>query len=137
MVATLYIFGLKRGVGVDTLNEFFVRLRLQHHLGCSPTALRGVMQALEKTIVETGQAWENAAMFSPTHKAHLHQPVGQGPKITVVANHIWYKPRIGSDFHRVFPRRNGNGHIEHKLMGGSNSDLFFTHLLSIYKDCED
>jgi hypothetical protein len=58
VVATLYTFGLKRGVGVDTLSEFFVRLRLHHHLGCSPTALRGVLQALEKTIVETAQAWE-------------------------------------------------------------------------------
>ena len=29
--------------------ELFVRLRLQHSIGCSPTALRGVMQALEKT----------------------------------------------------------------------------------------
>ena len=58
VVATLYTFGLKRGVGMDTMSEFFVRLRLQHHVGCSPTALRGVMQALEKTIVETAQAWE-------------------------------------------------------------------------------
>ena len=58
MVATLYTFGLKRGVGADTLSEFFVRLRLQHHLGCSPTALRGVMQALEQTIMETAHAWE-------------------------------------------------------------------------------
>jgi Family of unknown function (DUF6399)/IclR helix-turn-helix domain len=58
VVATLYTFGLKRGVGVDTLSEFFVRLRLQHHLGCSPTALRRVMQALEQTIMETAQAWE-------------------------------------------------------------------------------
>jgi AraC-like DNA-binding protein len=29
VVATLYTFGLKRGVGVDTLSEFFVRLRLR------------------------------------------------------------------------------------------------------------
>src|SRR4029434_5673049 len=57
VVATLYTFGLKRGVGMDTLSEFFVRLRLQHHLGCSPTALRGVMQAREKSVVETAQAW--------------------------------------------------------------------------------
>jgi hypothetical protein len=58
VVATLYTFGLKRGVGIDTMSEFFVRLRLQHHLGCSPTALRRVMQALEKTVVETARAWE-------------------------------------------------------------------------------
>jgi Family of unknown function (DUF6399) len=58
VVATLYTFGLKRGVGMETLSEFFVRLRLQHHLGCSPTALRGVMQALEQNVMETAQAWE-------------------------------------------------------------------------------
>ena len=58
VVATLYIFGLKRGVGVDTLSEFVVRLRLHHHLGCAPTALRGVMQALETAIMETAHAWE-------------------------------------------------------------------------------
>ena len=58
VVATLYTFGLKRGVGMDTLSEFFVRLRLQHQVGCSPTALRGVMQTLERTIVETATTWE-------------------------------------------------------------------------------
>jgi hypothetical protein len=58
VVATLYTFGLKRGVGMDTMSAFFVHLRLQHHLGCSPTALRGVMQTREKTIVETTRTWE-------------------------------------------------------------------------------
>jgi len=58
VVATLSTFGLKRGVGVETMREFFVRLRLQHPLGCSPTALRGVMQTLAKMIVETAQTWE-------------------------------------------------------------------------------
>src|SRR2546430_1383478 len=56
--APLSTFGLKRGVGVETMREFFVRLRLQPHLGCSPTALRGVMQTLAKMIVETAQTWE-------------------------------------------------------------------------------
>jgi hypothetical protein len=61
VVATLYTFGLKRGVGMDTMSEFFMRLHLQHSLGCSPTALRGVMQELERTIVETARAWEKEA----------------------------------------------------------------------------
>ena len=43
---------------MDTLSAFFVCLRLQHSLGCAPTALRGVMQTLEKTIMATAQAWE-------------------------------------------------------------------------------
>jgi hypothetical protein len=58
VVATLYTFGLKRGVGADTLSAFCVRRRLQHHLGCSPAALRRVMRGLEQTLVETAHAWE-------------------------------------------------------------------------------
>lgn len=58
MVATLYTFGLTRGVGVDTISEFFVRLRLETQVGCSPSALRGVMPALAAAVVATAQTWE-------------------------------------------------------------------------------
>ena len=58
VVATLYTFGLKRGVGLDTMSEFFARLRLETQVGCSPSALRGVMQTLEAAILETAEAWE-------------------------------------------------------------------------------
>lgn len=58
VVATLYTFGLKRGVGAETLSEFLVRLRLERHVGCSPSALRGVMEVLAQAILETAQAWE-------------------------------------------------------------------------------
>jgi hypothetical protein len=58
VVATLYTFGLKRGVGLETISEFFMRLRLTTQVGCSPSALRGVMQALETTLLETAEAWE-------------------------------------------------------------------------------
>src|SRR5262245_15533391 len=40
VVATLFVFGLKRGVGAETLSEFFGHLRLEGHVGCSPSALR-------------------------------------------------------------------------------------------------
>jgi uncharacterized protein DUF6399/IclR-like helix-turn-helix domain-containing protein len=58
MVATLYTFGLKRGVGVETMSEFFARLRLERQVGCSPSALRGVMQTLEAALLETAGRWE-------------------------------------------------------------------------------
>jgi Family of unknown function (DUF6399)/IclR helix-turn-helix domain len=58
VVATLYTFGLKRGVGAETLHEFFVRLRLEMHVGCSPSALRGLMDVLAQATLETAQAWE-------------------------------------------------------------------------------
>jgi len=58
--ATLSTFGLKRGVGLDTMSEFFARLRLERQGGCSPSALRGVMPALEAALLETAGRWEKA-----------------------------------------------------------------------------
>ena len=58
VVATLFVFGLKRGVGAETLSEFFSRLRLEGHVGCSPSALRTVMHTLERLLLETAAAWE-------------------------------------------------------------------------------
>jgi len=60
VVATLFVFGLKRGVGAETLSEFFSRLRLEGHVGCSPSALRTVMYTLERLLLETAAAWEKA-----------------------------------------------------------------------------
>src|SRR6266852_7702601 len=59
VVATLYTFGFTRGVGAETISEFFSRLHLETHVGCSPSALRGVMHALEQVILETATAWEH------------------------------------------------------------------------------
>jgi hypothetical protein len=58
VVATLYLFGCQRGVGIDTMSEFFARLRLETPVGCSPSALRRVLQALEAALLETAGAWE-------------------------------------------------------------------------------
>src|SRR5215216_3746727 len=58
LAATLYTFGLKRGVGLETISEFFTHLRLATQMGCSPSALRGVMQALEAAILKTAEGWE-------------------------------------------------------------------------------
>jgi Family of unknown function (DUF6399)/IclR helix-turn-helix domain len=58
IVATLFVFGLKRGVGAETLSEFFSRLRLAGHVGCSPSALRTVLHMLERLLRETATAWE-------------------------------------------------------------------------------
>jgi Family of unknown function (DUF6399)/IclR helix-turn-helix domain len=58
IVATLFVFGLKRGVGAETISEFFSRLRLDSHVGCSPSALRTVMHVLARLLLETTTAWE-------------------------------------------------------------------------------
>src|SRR5262249_42938643 len=53
VVATLYIFGLKRGVGLDTMREFFARLHLQTQAGGFASALRQAMQTLEAAPLGT------------------------------------------------------------------------------------
>jgi hypothetical protein len=58
VVATLCVCGFKRGVGAETLSEFFGRLRLEAHVGGSPSALRHVMHTLARLILETAAAWE-------------------------------------------------------------------------------
>jgi DNA-binding transcriptional ArsR family regulator len=56
--ATLFEFGLKRGVGAETLREFFSRLHLEEQVACSPSALRTVMHLLERLILEIAAGWE-------------------------------------------------------------------------------
>ena len=43
------------------MSEFFTRLHLEAQVGCSPSALRSLMQALEATLLETAEAWEKDA----------------------------------------------------------------------------
>jgi hypothetical protein len=64
VVATLYTFGFTRGVGAETISEFFGRLHLETHVGCSPSALRRVMHALEHVILETATAWEHEGVVA-------------------------------------------------------------------------
>ena len=57
VVATLFMFGLKRGVGAETLSEFFGHLRLEGQGGCSPSAWRTVMHTLERLMVSR-RSWD-------------------------------------------------------------------------------
>jgi hypothetical protein len=59
VVAALSAFGLKRGVGLETISEFFTHLRLTTQVGCSPSALRGVMAVREAAMLATTAAWEH------------------------------------------------------------------------------
>jgi len=57
VVATLYRFGLKRGVGLETRSAFFARLPLEAQVGLSPSALCCVRQALAAAWLETAEGW--------------------------------------------------------------------------------
>jgi hypothetical protein len=74
VVAALYTFGLKRGVGIETLSEFFTHLCLATQVGCSPSALRGVMEVLEAAILETTAAWERKGVAA----GEMREMIGAG-----------------------------------------------------------
>ena len=56
--ATLYVFGLQRHVGADTLSDFFKLLHLDTHVGVSPSALRTLLTQMEALLPEFQQACE-------------------------------------------------------------------------------
>ena len=48
--AALYLFGLKSGVGADTLSQFFKMVRVDTHVGVSPSALRTQLNNMERLL---------------------------------------------------------------------------------------
>ncbi|MEM8806631.1 MAG: hypothetical protein AAGF01_11445 [Cyanobacteria bacterium P01_G01_bin.38] len=50
-VAAIYVFGIKRGVGAESLCEFFHKLRIEHHVGVLVSSLRKIQGELEEKIL--------------------------------------------------------------------------------------
>jgi DNA-binding transcriptional ArsR family regulator len=51
VLAVLLVFGLKGGVGVERISEFFHRIRLERYLAVSPSALRSLRAQMEAVIL--------------------------------------------------------------------------------------
>ena len=51
VLAVVFVFGLKGGVGVERLSEFFHRVRLERYLAVSPSALRALRTQMEEVIL--------------------------------------------------------------------------------------
>jgi hypothetical protein len=62
VVAVLYHFGLRRGVGAETMRTFCADVCLEQSIGGSPRTLRTGMAALEALILETPEAWEREGL---------------------------------------------------------------------------
>ena len=56
--ATVYVFGIMRGVGAETLSYFFTLLHLQTHIGISPTSIRTIRREMETQILRYQQEQE-------------------------------------------------------------------------------
>jgi hypothetical protein len=63
--SVLYKFGLECGVGADRLSGFFEMIRLNTHIGISPSALRNQMSQMEKHLPAFQVLCEKQASNSP------------------------------------------------------------------------
>ena len=82
VVAVVYHFGIKQGVGAESLSAFFQAVHLETHVGSSASALRQFKHRIEAHIV----AYEEA-------QAELCQPVGQ-PGICLGADETFFEGPI-------------------------------------------
>jgi hypothetical protein len=72
VLAVMFVFGLKGGVGVERISEFFHRVRLERHLAVSPSALRSLRTQMEEVIL--------------TYQAEQEQRLGQaGRRLEIIA----------------------------------------------------
>ncbi len=51
VIAMMYEFGLKGNQGAERMSEFLKRIRVEKHVGVSPTALRTMIREIEKELV--------------------------------------------------------------------------------------
>jgi hypothetical protein len=52
VIAMLYEFGVKGNQGAERMSEFLKRIRVDTHVGSSPSALRNMVQQLEKALAD-------------------------------------------------------------------------------------
>ena len=56
--ATIYMFGIRGGIGMGTIAEFFILLRLDTHLGVSPSSLFRLTATIEGLILTYKETYE-------------------------------------------------------------------------------
>ena len=65
VIAVVYHFGIKQGVGAESLSAFFKAIHVDTHVGSSPTALRQLKHRVEAAIVDYGRAQAEQGHPSP------------------------------------------------------------------------
>jgi hypothetical protein len=68
----IFVFGMKSGVGMERMSEFFHRVRLDRYVAASPTVLRSLCRQMETVIM--------------AYAAEQEQPRGQAERgIPIIA----------------------------------------------------
>ena len=87
VIAAIYVFGIKRGVGAESLCEFFHKLHLETHIGISVSSLRKIQGLLEAEIL--------------TYQKGQHERLSQActalPKMCVGVDETWFETNCTGD----------------------------------------
>jgi hypothetical protein len=60
VIASIFVFSFQHGVGLDSLSKFFRLLRLDRHIGVSPSSLGKIREMMETAILAYQQAQQSA-----------------------------------------------------------------------------
>jgi len=80
----LYVFGLKGNQGAERMSEFLKLIRVNTHVGVSPSALRTMMSKMEELLVEFGRMQEEKQ----------RQKGGTGTEIVGSGDETWFNGQI-------------------------------------------
>lgn len=84
VVVAVYVFGLKRGVGAESLSEFFHLLGIHGHIGVSVSSLRKIQQLIEAKILN----------YHSDQQERLHQACQSPPRICVGVDETWFDQTV-------------------------------------------
>lgn len=80
VLGVIYLFGLKGNQGAERMSEFFVLIRLDGHVGVSPSSLRKMRREMEKLLVE----------FQRTQEAQQREKEEEGREIVASGDETWF-----------------------------------------------
>ncbi len=80
VTAMIYVFGLKGNQGADRMSEFLKRIRVDTHIGVSPSALRTMMRRVEEQLIE----------FQKMREAEQGQKRTQKREIVACGDETWF-----------------------------------------------
>ncbi len=84
VIGMLYVFGLKGNQGAERMSEFLKLIRVNSHVGVSPSALRTMLNKMEELLVEFGRMQEE----KPRQKG------GTGREIVGSGDETWFNDQM-------------------------------------------
>ena len=84
VIAVLYEFGVKGNQGAERISEFLKRIRVDSHVGVSPSAVRDRMRRMEKELVK----------FQQEQETKQGQKEGEKRAIVASGDETWFNEKM-------------------------------------------